>query len=110
MNAVSRLSVSFLVGQLVGLLGWIDPLFLPLVLVGPPVTGALAARAGYRAAWGAVLWLSAGLCMLWTDWLVNREDVVFHAVVAGVTAVLALAGHGLTVLLGRSKRGSRVSA
>ena len=88
----SSLVVAAVLGQLVGLLGWIDPLLFPLIVVGPLVTGAVAAARGVRAAWPVVLWASAGLNMLWTDWVLNREDVAFHLGVAVVTALLALAG------------------
>jgi len=105
---VSRSSVSLLVafalGQLVGLLGWIDPLFVPLVLVGPLAVGAVAASRGMRAAWPALLWFSAGLNMLWTDWVVNREDVAFHAVLSVVMAGLALAGWAIVRLATRRRR------
>ena len=93
-----------LLGQLVGQLAWIDALFIPLVVVGPLLTGAVAASRRIRAAWPAVLWASAGLAMLWTDWVVNHEDQVFHLVVAVVTALLALAGWGAVTLAARSGR------
>ncbi|MBA2953329.1 hypothetical protein GON03_03315 [Nocardioides sp. MAH-18] len=53
--------------QLVGLLGWIEPVFIPLVLLAPVVTGALcvAVRIEYR--WIAVVWCSAGINLQWTD-------------------------------------------
>ena len=101
---VPSLVTAAVLGQLVGLLGWIDPLFIPLVVVGPLVTGAVAATRGLRAAWPAVLWLSAGLNMLWTDWVVNQEDQLFHLGVAGFTALLALAGWGVVALATRSRR------
>ena len=71
-----------------------DPTFVPLVLVGPLVVGAVAAARQLPLVPVMVLWVSAGLSMLWTDWLVNREDVLFHAVVSVVMAVLAAAGWG----------------
>jgi hypothetical protein len=37
--------------------------------------------------------------MLWTDWLVNREDVLFHLGVAVFTALLAAGAWGLTALV-----------
>ena len=88
----SNLLVAAVAGQLVGLLGYVDPLFVVLVVAGPLVTGAIAAARGVRAAWPAVLWASAGLNMLWLDWVVAREDVAFHAALSVVTALLALAG------------------
>lgn len=100
-----RLVTAVVLGQFVGLLGWIDPLFIPFALAAPPITGALAARHGLPVVWIAVLWVSAGVNMLWTDWLVNREDVAFHAVVAVVMAVLASAGWSLMHLASRRRTG-----
>jgi hypothetical protein len=100
---MSRLWVAFVVGQLVGQLGWIDVLFIPLVLLGPLVVGAVAAAKGLPVTWPVVLWFSAGLAMLWTDWLVNREDVVFHLGVAVVTALLAAAAWAVTSLVIRRR-------
>jgi hypothetical protein len=101
---LTSLAAAAVLGQLVGLLGWIDALFFPLLLAFPLVTGAVAASRGLRAAWPAVLWLSAGVNMLWTDWVVNREDVAFHAGVAVFTALLSLAGWGAVALATRSRR------
>ena len=90
-------------GQLVAQLGWIDPLFVPLVLAAPPLTGALLAvnRGGFS--WVAVLWASTGLGMLWTDWLVNREDVLFHLALAVVMPLLAGVGWGVVRLSQRRR-------
>ena len=91
---MSKLIIPVVLGQIVGLLGWLDALFIPLVLVGPLVSGAYAATKKLPASWPAALWLSAGLNMLWTDWVVNHEDVLFHVVVAGIMVVLTLIGWG----------------
>jgi hypothetical protein len=110
---MSRLTSSFvavaLVGQLVGLLGWIDPLFIPLVLLGPIVTGAVAAayHTAYRGV--AVVWCSAGINMMWTDWVVNREDVVFHLVLSVLMPLLAGLGFGAVKLASRSRGSARAS-
>jgi hypothetical protein len=100
---MSRLWVAFVLGQLVGLLGWVDVLFIPLVLLGPLVVGGFAAAKGLPVTWPAVFWLSAGFNMLWTDWVVNREDVVFHLGVAVVTALLAAAAWAVTSLVSRRR-------
>lgn len=100
---MARLWVAVVLGQLVGLLGWVDWLMFPLVLVGPVVVGALAAVRGLPVLWPAVLWASAGVNMLWTDWLVNREDVAFHLAVAVVTALLAAASWGVATLVARRR-------
>jgi len=39
----------------------------------------------------AIAWGSAGLNMLVADWLINREDVVFHAAVTVTVVALAAA-------------------
>ena len=97
MSGTTRnLVVAVLLGQLVGTLGWIDPLFVPLVLLGPVVTGALAAARRLPYAWVAALWASAGTNMAWSDWVVNREDVAFHLVLSVVMP--ALAGLGFVVV------------
>lgn len=88
-------------GQLVGLLGWVDPIFLLLVLAGPPVSGAVAAARGVPCRWIALLWCSAGLCLAWTDWVVNREDVVFHLGLSLVMPALAAGGWAVVRLLTR---------
>lgn len=98
------LLVAFVVGQLVGTLGWIDPLFVPLVLLGPVVTGAVAAARRVPSLLVAVLWCSAGLDMAWTDWLVNREDVAFHLLLAAVMPLLAGIGYGAVALAVRGQR------
>jgi hypothetical protein len=102
---MSRLTNSLVaaavLGQLVGLLGWIDVLFIPLLLVAPLLSGAIAASRGVSYARIAVVWCSAGLCMLWTDWLVNQEDVLFHLATAVVMPLLAGIGWGVVRLAGR---------
>ena len=103
-RAKSNLLVAVVLGQLVGLLGWIDPLFLPLVLLGPVVSGAAAAARGVTYPWIATVWLSAGTNMAWTDWVVNREDVAFHLVLAVVMPLLAALGYGVVRLAVRARR------
>ena len=102
---MSRLTNSLVaaavLGQLVGLLGWIDVMFIPLLLVAPLLSGAIAASRGVSYAWIAVLWISAGLNMLWTDWLVNQEDVLFHLATAVVMPLLAGIGWGVVRLASR---------
>lgn len=104
MSRFSSLAVAALLGQLVGQLGWIDPLFIPLVLAAPPVTGAIAASRRLPYAWIAVLWASAGLAMLWSDWVVNHEDVGFHLALAILMPLLAGVGWGAVALATRQRR------
>ena len=100
---MARLWVAVVLGQLLGLLGWVDWLLFPLILAGPILVGAVAALRGLPVLWPAVLWFSAGLNMVWTDWLVNREDVGFHLAVAVFTALLASASWGVVALLARRR-------
>ena len=100
----SNVFAAAVLGQLVGQLGWVDPLFISLVLVAPLVTGAIAAARGISYPWIAVLWCSAGLNMLWTDWVVNHEDVVFHLAASAVMPLLAGVGFGAVALATRSRR------
>ena len=101
---LASLLAAALLGQLVGLLGWIDPLFLPLVLLGPVVSGAVVAARDVDYRWIATLWASAGVNMAWTDWVVNREDVAFHLVLAVVMPLLAGVGFVVVRLARRTRR------
>ena len=107
----TNLIYAAVLGQFVGALGWINPLFIPLVLAGPPVSGAILASRGVDYRWIAVLWASAGLGMLWSDWLINREDVLFHLALAVIMPMLAGIGWGLVRLTRRQlSRPSAVNA
>jgi hypothetical protein len=97
----SHVLYAALLGQLVALLGWIDPLFIPLVLAGPLVTGAVLAFRRVSYPWVAVLWASAGLGMLWTDWVINRSDVLFHLTLSVLMPLLAGIGFGVVRLTQR---------
>ena len=99
-----QLALALAVGFAVGQLGWIDPIFIPLVLAGPLATGAFAALRGLSIRLTALVWVVAGLTMLLSDWVVNREDVVFHAVLTVVMAALAAAGWWIGSRLGRRRR------
>ena len=107
MNTRIQIIVAAILGQLVGLLGWIDMLFFPLLLAAPLITGAIAAARGISLAAVAVLWFSAGLNMLWTDWVVNREDVLFHGVVSVLMPLLAALGYGAVRLFSRRRTPAR---
>jgi len=90
----SNLAYAAVLGQVLAQLGWVDQLFIPLVLAAPPLTGAVLASRRVRYAWVAVLWASVGIGMAWSDWVVNREDVLFHLTLAVIMPVLAAAGWG----------------
>ena len=68
-------------GLVLSALAWIDPLFIPLVLLGPIVTGIVWAvrRQSWRGP--ALAWAIAGVGMLVSDWVINDEDQLFHVVV-----------------------------
>jgi hypothetical protein len=76
-------------GAVIAALSWIDPLFVPLVLVGPIAHGAVEGWRGTPWRRVAGTWLLAGLLMTITDAIVNQEDVVFHLVLGLVTAAIA---------------------
>ena len=76
-------------GLVIGQLAWIDATFIPMVLLGPLVTGFAAGRTGARRRWIVATWVLAGLVMLVSDWIVNGEDQLFHLVVSVVTGGLA---------------------
>jgi mannitol-specific phosphotransferase system IIBC component len=105
-----RLATAAAIGQVVGLLGWIDAIYIPFVLAAPIITGAIAGSKGVSYTPVAVVWASAGLCMLWTDWLVNREDVVFHLATSIVMPMLAGLGWMTTTWFSRRRTPERVSA
>jgi hypothetical protein len=79
---------------------WIDPLYLPLILLGPVASGLVAGAAGAAPRTMAATWFAAGILVLLTDLLINHEDVAFHAVVAAITAALA----GGAAMIGARRR------
>jgi hypothetical protein len=88
------LIVSAAAGLVIGALSWIDQLVLPLVLVGPIVSGVVGGQ-------GACLSLDrngmgmGGVVMLISDWIVNNEDQAFHAVLTAVMVAIAGIGWGI---------------
>jgi hypothetical protein len=87
-------------------LAWIDPLFVPLVTLGPLVAGFAAGLYGIDVRSAALPWLAGGLLLLVSDLVINGEDVLFHAVVALFTAALASG----TAALGGALRRRRAPA
>jgi len=72
-----------------------DEWFLAIVLLGPIATGiVVGVRHGDRRL-AAAIWAASGLCWLVGDWIVNQEDVAFHAVLALVMAGLVALGAGI---------------
>jgi hypothetical protein len=83
-------------GVVVTALFWIDPLFIPLVLLAPPVSGVLAALRGMSLRWVSLVWLVAGLGAVVSDFVVNHEDVVFHLELTAFLVGLAAAFWAVT--------------
>jgi hypothetical protein len=78
-----------LAALVIGALAWIDPLFVPLVLLGPIVSGLVAGAYGAGSRTVALAWFLGGMLMLVSDLVINNEDVAFHAAVAVFTAAVA---------------------
>jgi hypothetical protein len=67
---------------------WIDPIFIPLALLGPLVVGAVAGARRLPWLWPATAMVVAGLGAVISDWVVNHEDVGFHLVLTVVMTAL----------------------
>lgn len=97
------LLVSLAAGVLIGALAWIDPLFVPLVLAGPIVSGVVCATRGVAFRWPATAWAVSGVVMVAGDWIVNDEDKLFHVVLTVVMVALAGLGWSVARVLGRRR-------
>lgn len=86
--------VSLAAGLVLAALAWVGPLFFPLALAGPLISGAVVAARGVALRWVVLSWVVAGLALLVSDVVVNQEDAVFHAALTLVMALLASAGYG----------------
>jgi hypothetical protein len=77
-----------------------DEWFFAIVLPGPLATGIVVGvwRGDTRLA--AATWAACGVLWLALDWIINQEDVAFHAVLALVMAGLV----GLGARIGRAAR------
>jgi hypothetical protein len=83
-----------------------DEWFFAIVLLGPIAHGiAVGVRHGDTRL-AAATWAACGLFWLVLDWIINREDVAFHAVLALVMAGLVALGAGI----GRTARRSHAPA
>jgi hypothetical protein len=78
------------VGAVLSALFWIDPIFIPVALLGPLVIGAIAGARRLPWQWPATVAVVAGLGAVVSDWLVNHEDVAFHLVLTVVMVGLAI--------------------
>jgi hypothetical protein len=87
----------------IGALAWIDPLFIPLVLLGPLVSGLVAGAYGVDSRTIAPAWFFGCMLMLVSDLVIYNEDVAFHAALAVFTAAVAAGA----AWVGRRIRGAR---
>jgi len=101
-----NIRIQVLLGFVAGVLllvptAYVDALFFPVVLAGPPIVGAVAASIGLSRAPVVAFWVGYGLTMLVFDWVVNQEDQVFHLVLTVAMALLALAGYAVVHAMDR---------
>jgi hypothetical protein len=88
---VSKRDLSAVVlGVVVTALFWIDPIFVPLALLGPLVYGGWAGVRRLPFRWPAIVALVSGLGAVVSDWVVNHEDVAFHLALTAIMVGLAL--------------------
>ena len=105
MSTRTQLVVAIAVGQVVGLLGYIDPLFFPLVLAGPLIVGRCCGRPRHL---DESRRRGLGQCRPQHDRHglgALREDVVFHLVLTVVMSLLAMAGHAAVRLIASRREG-----
>lgn len=103
---MKHIAIAVVAGHLVGLLGYVDPIYVLLVLAAPLVTGAVAAARKVPLVLVVALWVSAGICMTWVDWVRFREDVAYHLVLTVVMPALAVLGFGVVAGVTRLRRRS----
>jgi hypothetical protein len=101
----SNLVVAAALGHLAAPVAFIDPLFIPLILLGPIISGAIAATRRTPLRWIATVWISFGLSTIWTRWVfVAHDEVLFHLTITVVMTLLAGLGYEVTRFAGRSRR------
>ena len=76
-------------GLIVTALFWIDPIFVPLALVGPIVWGGFAGAEKLPWQWPLTVSLVAGLAAVLSDFVINHEDVVFRLAMTFTLCALA---------------------
>jgi hypothetical protein len=105
-----RWQTAVALGAAISALFWIDPLFIPLALLGPMVLGAVAGAKGLSWQWPAAVFVVAGLGAVASDWIVNRSDVAFHLVLTFVMTALALGSHALARAAASRRRTAATAA
>jgi hypothetical protein len=73
---------------LISALAWVDPLYIPMILFGPLLTGLVVGLRGADWRPAGAAWGIACLLTLVVDLAINGEDVAFHAVVTVLTVAL----------------------
>jgi hypothetical protein len=86
----SRWPSAVALGAIVSALFWIDPIFVPLALLGPLLFGGFAGARRLPWRWPATVAVVAGLGAVVSDWIVNHEDVAFHLILTVLMLALAL--------------------
>jgi hypothetical protein len=71
-----------------------DVTFPAFILLAPPVSGAVLAARGRDWRTVAAAWSLAALIWLVSDWVINHEDVAFHAALAVIFVALVALGAG----------------
>ena len=71
-----------------------DEGFFAIALLGPIASGIIVDLMRGDTRLAAATWAATGLLWLVLDWIINQEDVAFHAVLALVMAGLVALGAG----------------
>jgi hypothetical protein len=87
-----------------------DEWFFAIVLLGPIAHGIGVAIRHGDTRLAAATWIACGLFWLVLDWAVNREDVIFHAVLAVLMAGLVALGAGIVRAVRRAGASARPPA
>lgn len=104
MPSPRTLLIAVIAGIALGLLGWfVDALYLPIIALGPFVTGLLAGARRIQLRAMLAMWVASGMFVLFADWIVNDEDQAFHLIVIAFTALTCAAGHAVGGLLARRR-------
>ena len=87
-----------------------DEWFFAIALLGPIATGTVVAVRRADTQLAATIWATCGLVWLVLDWIINQEDVAFHAVLALVMAALVVLGAGIVRVVRRIGSSTRPAA
>jgi hypothetical protein len=87
-----------------------DEWFFAIALLGPIATGIVVGVRRWDTQLAAIIWATSGLLWLILDWIINQEDVAFHAILAMVMAALVALGSGVVRVARRSGSSARAGA